>query len=221
MSMTDKMAINRIASALETIADEGGGSSGGDTVSITPTLEEGTKIADFSINGQQGSLYAPEGGGGSSTWRVLAEMTANFSDTDEDILASLKQMGLIFLDMSLDDFTHTKVLLKHSGSFDGLSIYHADLLSITDGLPYAVYGQSYGSSGIYSGRVSFEVTSTDNPSNPYDVEVGLEHTQIMDNLAVYSNVYPNGQMPLKEGLTLSDPNDVCHLSIVTDLPEST
>lgn len=36
----------------------------GSEVSITPTLSSGTKIADFSINGTAGILFAPEGGGG-------------------------------------------------------------------------------------------------------------------------------------------------------------
>ncbi len=40
------------------------GSGSGSTVSINPTLSSGTKIADFSINGNTGELYAPSGGGG-------------------------------------------------------------------------------------------------------------------------------------------------------------
>lgn len=44
----------------------GGGSSGGSDVTITPTLTTGTKIADFSIDGESGSLFAPNGGGGGS-----------------------------------------------------------------------------------------------------------------------------------------------------------
>lgn len=36
-------------------------------VSITPTLSSGTKIADYEINGTQGALYAPSGGGGSGS----------------------------------------------------------------------------------------------------------------------------------------------------------
>lgn len=36
---------------------------GGSTVSITPTLSTGTKIADYTIDGVSGSLYAPSGGG--------------------------------------------------------------------------------------------------------------------------------------------------------------
>jgi len=42
-----------------------GGAGGGSTVTITPTLSSGTKIADFEIDGEPGELYAPQGGGGS------------------------------------------------------------------------------------------------------------------------------------------------------------
>lgn len=44
-------------------ANESGG-GGGSTVTITPTLSTGTKIADYSIDGSTGALYAPSGGGG-------------------------------------------------------------------------------------------------------------------------------------------------------------
>jgi hypothetical protein len=40
------------------------GIGGGSDVSITPTLSTGTKIADYSIDGTSGELYAPTGGGG-------------------------------------------------------------------------------------------------------------------------------------------------------------
>ena len=37
----------------------GGGGGGGSEVTITPTLQSGTKIADYSIDEESGSLYAP------------------------------------------------------------------------------------------------------------------------------------------------------------------
>lgn len=37
-----------------------GGGGGGSEVTITPVLTEGEKIADYSIDGESGSLYAPE-----------------------------------------------------------------------------------------------------------------------------------------------------------------
>ena len=50
----------------------GGGS--GSVVAISPTLQSGTKIADFSIDGVAGVLYAPNGGGGSSTFAGLTDV---------------------------------------------------------------------------------------------------------------------------------------------------
>ena len=49
-------SINFSGTLAGSIADSGGG---GSTVTITPTLESGTKIADYSIDGDSGSLYAP------------------------------------------------------------------------------------------------------------------------------------------------------------------
>lgn len=49
-----------------TTAGEHGGGGGGSDVEITPTLQSGTKIADFEIDGVSGALYAPSGGGGGS-----------------------------------------------------------------------------------------------------------------------------------------------------------
>lgn len=37
------------------------GGGGGSEVTITPTLQSGTKIADYSIDSENGSLYAPKG----------------------------------------------------------------------------------------------------------------------------------------------------------------
>lgn len=41
--------------------ESGGGGGGGSDVTITPTLTSGTKIADYSIDGEPGELYAPTG----------------------------------------------------------------------------------------------------------------------------------------------------------------
>lgn len=51
-----------------TTAGEHGG--GGSDVSITPTLQSGTKIADYEIDGVSGALYAPSGGGGSGVEKI-------------------------------------------------------------------------------------------------------------------------------------------------------
>lgn len=61
--------IQKICEAINDLIDSGGG-GGGSTISITPTLSSGTKIADYEIDGDEGSLYAPSGGGGGSTVSV-------------------------------------------------------------------------------------------------------------------------------------------------------
>ena len=38
----------------------GGGGGGGSDVTITPTYNQGTKIADYSIDGNEGAIYTPE-----------------------------------------------------------------------------------------------------------------------------------------------------------------
>ena len=59
-------AITELENRVDQISGEGGGqqgggsSSGGDSVIISPTQSSGVKIADFSINGQEGALYAPK-----------------------------------------------------------------------------------------------------------------------------------------------------------------
>ena len=54
-----------------------GGDEGGSVVAIEPTLTQGTKIADFSIDGETGSLYAPNGGSISELDDVDIEDLAN------------------------------------------------------------------------------------------------------------------------------------------------
>lgn len=66
-----------------------GGSGGGSTVTITPTLSTGTKIADFEIDGTAGELYAPSGGGGGSYTRTaLFESTTGWGVWDSSVTLS-------------------------------------------------------------------------------------------------------------------------------------
>lgn len=58
----------------------GGGGGGGSEVSITPVLTQGTKIADYSIDGTAGELYAPEAGD-----TVEVTPTLNIGDKVADI----------------------------------------------------------------------------------------------------------------------------------------
>lgn len=61
-----------------------GGGAGGSEVTITPTITTGTKIADYSIDGESGELYAPNGGGGGAlkTCIVKLEISGSFNSSN-------------------------------------------------------------------------------------------------------------------------------------------
>lgn len=58
-----------------------GGGGGGSEVTITPVLTEGEKIADYSINGESGSLYAPEAEALPST--IVTKALRKYNDTSQ------------------------------------------------------------------------------------------------------------------------------------------
>ena len=62
--------------------DTPSGGGGGSSVTITPTLSSGTKIADYSIDGVSNSLYAPSGGGGggSHTYSTTEQIVGTWID---------------------------------------------------------------------------------------------------------------------------------------------
>lgn len=72
--------VQRPLSRIEDLLIKGGG-GGGTTVTITPTLSTGTKIADYTLNGEGGALYAPDGG---------SDVEANPSGTATDALTKLR-----------------------------------------------------------------------------------------------------------------------------------
>lgn len=67
-------------------ANESGG--GGSTVTITPTLATGTKIADYSIDGVSGALYTPSGGGSGSGYSETTLFTGDYQTTSGEITLS-------------------------------------------------------------------------------------------------------------------------------------
>ena len=62
----------------------GGGEGGGSDVSITPAYNSGLKIADYSIDGESGELFAPTGGGGLQIKESIFEMADDWLDTTSD-----------------------------------------------------------------------------------------------------------------------------------------
>ena len=64
------------------ILNVGAGGKEGNQVNINPTLTQGIKIADYSIDDITGALYAPQGGGGGT---VDAEVREQVSELKEDL----------------------------------------------------------------------------------------------------------------------------------------
>lgn len=56
------------------------GGGGGSIVSITPTLQSGTKIADFSINGISDELYAPSGGSSGCNYSFSEQVVGTWTN---------------------------------------------------------------------------------------------------------------------------------------------
>ena len=86
--------VQRPLSRIEDLLIKGGG--GGTTVTITPTLSTGTKIADYTLNGEGGALYAPDGG---------SDVEANPSGTATDALTKLRVGNDIYSVDSGADYT--------------------------------------------------------------------------------------------------------------------
>lgn len=70
--------------------DTPSGGGGGSTVSITPTLATGIKIAEYEIDGVGGDIYAPNGGGGSS---IVSLSAAQYDALSE----AQKKNGTVYL----------------------------------------------------------------------------------------------------------------------------
>ena len=108
---------NSSTSKWENANESGGG--GGSTVAITPSLVSGTKVADYSIDGVSGSMYAPTptdveaNPSGTATTDLtklqVGSTVYSIPDTDTDALADLT-------DVSLGTPTNGQVLKYNSSS---------------------------------------------------------------------------------------------------------
>ena len=132
-----------------TTAGEHGGGGGGSNVSITPTLQSGTKIADFEIDGVSGALYAPSGGGGGGggSSQTIADVlwsgTATPSTTGTDITLS----------HAISDYDFIVFTVNQSGSaYDSVVVIAVNELTV---------GESYIETGFGGSQmdVFFDYTS--------------------------------------------------------------
>jgi hypothetical protein len=102
---------------------------GGTAVSITPTLQSGTKIADYEIDGVAGELYAPKGITTGLAWRSLSEADYEALSTAE------KNNGTIY-------FVSDDIAELEGKTYIYISQTEYDNLTTTEknnGIPYFVY----------------------------------------------------------------------------------
>lgn len=104
-----------------------GGGGGSSQVEITPTLTSGTKIADFEIDGQQGSLYAPSGSTAqhiySTEEQVIGKWIDNKTLYEKTYIFTISQLVNGTINSSLMD---GQLHLDHI-PFDMMRIANADI----------------------------------------------------------------------------------------------
>lgn len=138
-------------------------SGGGDTVTITPALQSGTKVADYSINGVAGSLYAPTGGSGATK---IFEQTYT-SETVDNISTALYN-----------------VLNQHTAS----ELINAKLV-ITHGTVTEFYRLESMSSGIYFFELNCPKNHLDQVTN---VRFAVENLPQLSNEWYFTNILALG-----------------------------
>ena len=109
-----------------------GEAGGGTEVSITPSLQSGTKIADYEIDGVTGELYAPRGSGGSivdhnsteqvvGTWFGKPLYRRSYQFTTSNLPANR---------YAFDQILHLDQLVKVEGAYNWLNFQDATHIDI-------------------------------------------------------------------------------------------
>lgn len=125
---------------------------GGSTVNITPTLQSGTKIADYEIDGQQGELYAP-----TDTNKYVTALTFK---SDGKLEASMSDGSKV-----TSDNAYSMTILKY-----GISTWNDFIEAYT--AQRIVYCRASSNSNPASGsqtRMAF-LAYVNNETNPTEVE---------------------------------------------------
>lgn len=101
-----------------------GGGGGGDTVTITPTLSSGEKVADYSINGTSGELFSPS----LSDYLTKTGLQRGSADVSMTISANSYQWGHITVPSGRKLICPLGYYVKGTGN--------------TDTVPYAFYQEN-------------------------------------------------------------------------------
>lgn len=98
--------IDELAGEIEILKRKSGG--GGSTVTITPELESGVKIADYTIGSTEGSLYAPEQTS-NYTEEIIYTNASGVGGTDQEVTVTTTKP------LSDYDYAYVKLAVFVSG----------------------------------------------------------------------------------------------------------
>ena len=141
--------------------------SPGSVVSITPRLQSGTKIADYSVDGVAGELYAPNnGGGGGNGYSSTVLWTRSGSEYDAQSSFS------VTLSESLADYKGLVFEFIPSGSYSNNYTYSPLFLMVRR----VTYDDHY-----------IIISKDDQDSNCYMREVTIDYT---NNILYFSRCQP-------------------------------
>jgi hypothetical protein len=160
--------IKALCKAVNDIIDSGG--SGGDTVTITPTLLSGNKIADYTINGVADELYIPDDG---------KDMTETFTSSDVADGSATSWTSVAKLDSGE---THSSIFAKMSQMFKNVrflykTLGNTDLSAIGGGTVTDIVKSNYTRLGLKS-RVTkqaktFTAVKNKTTATAYSVNIAL------------------------------------------------
>ena len=119
--MTIEKVYDELYGMIEDLKRQIAAAGGGDDVTITPALESGTKIADYTIGETEGSLYAP------------VDVYLNIDDTAEHIVGKYKGSDLYCKRINIDAFP--------ASAFTQTSYPHG-IANIDELIDYDVFTQS-------------------------------------------------------------------------------
>lgn len=124
--MTDQQIakwIDQLQGELDTLKRTAG--SGGSTVTITPTLQSGEKVADYSIDGTEGAIYAPTEKAG--IYSSIETLVGTFDDQDVYRTVFVDETPLSGTSKSID---------VSSKNIDKVVKVSALLKDVTEGITY-------------------------------------------------------------------------------------
>jgi hypothetical protein len=163
----------------------GGGGGGGSNVVITPTLSTGTKIADYSIDGVVGALYAPSGGGGGANVIFgTSEPTSQIGNDGDLYMKYVNQQGI------------SSIFGKVSGGWLAFNMFieyvwdfTKSLNAINNGTIISLSGATRSASGIsFSGAAHYASIPVNLLQNGYTYEIEIASLAI-SNQSVNNRVF--------------------------------